>query len=74
LNRINILGFSKLKLSIKRAKLVEESMSYETLAAERICSEDEIPMEQSREYNRLRKMQKIMKRAKFIKVQINDLK
>ena len=49
-------------------------MSYETLAAERICSEDEIPMEQSREYNRLRKMQKIMKRAKFMKVQINDLK
>jgi hypothetical protein len=53
---INDLGFSKFKLGLKRVKLVEENMSYEALAVNNICSEDEIPMEHSRENNRLRKM------------------
>ena len=49
-------------------------MSYESLAVKPICSEDEISIQNSREMNALRKDQKLLRRAKFLKKQIRDLK
>ena len=49
-------------------------MSYESLAVKHICSEDEISIQNSRETNALRKDQKLLSKAKFLKKQIRDLK
>ena len=58
----------------KKPRLIQESMPFETLALEHICSEDEVPISQTREFNELRTQQKLMKNAKFLRAQIKDLK
>lgn len=69
-----ILGFSQYKLNLNREKLVEVKLNYETLALKNICSDDEIPIHHSRDVNILKRQQKLLKKAKFLKRQISDLK
>lgn len=59
---------------IKRPRLVEESMPYEALATAQICSDDEVPLSCYRDFNTLKKEQKMVKKANFLKEQIKDLK
>ena len=53
-----LFGYSRKVMDIKRPKLVEEGIPYELLAAEHVCSDDEIPLSRSRETISLRNDQR----------------
>jgi hypothetical protein len=53
-----LFGYSKKVMDLKRPKLVEEGIPYELLAAEHICSDDEVPLYRAREVITLRNDQR----------------
>ena len=59
---------------MKRARLVEENMSYDEIAQSNQFSEEELNLDIWREEHQARKQGKILKKAKFLRKQVRDLK
>tara|TARA_B110000285_G_C15122157_1_gene617856 strand:- start:1393 stop:1581 length:189 start_codon:yes stop_codon:yes gene_type:complete len=59
---------------IRKVRLVEENIKYDDLAVEENFSENEISYDLNRAMLDERKERKALKKAKFLKQQIKDLK
>jgi hypothetical protein len=59
---------------IKKVRLIEENIKYDDLAVEENFSENEISYALNRAMLDQRKERKALKKAKFLKQQIKDLK
>jgi len=68
------LGISTEILMMKKVRLVEEGMSYEDLSKKDIFSDEELPTHSFRESLNIRKEKKMLKKAKFLKSRIKELK